>query len=113
MSSRPHPTHARYTRLLMAASLAVAAVSWIAGYYAQESLGNQFLVRVFVLVFMASGASLMFFMVARDILSRCPECRSWLRSRGRISEGGTRIFTCAKCGIDWDAKVQASGAGEG
>jgi uncharacterized membrane protein YfcA len=100
-------------RRLMAVFFSIAAVSFIAGYYAQESLNDRFLVNVFVLLFMASGASLMFSMVARDKLSRCPECKRWLRSSGQASKGGTRIFTCVKCGINWDTKVQASGAGEG
>jgi len=113
MSIRPHPTHARRSRFLMSASFVVAVLSWIAGYYAQETLRDQFLVSAFVVVFMFSGASLMFFIATRDKLSRCPECKSWLKSRGRVSDGGTRIFTCVKCGIDWDAKVQGSSAGEG
>jgi hypothetical protein len=100
-------------RFVLAASFVVAAFSGIAGYYAQETLRDQFLVNAFVVVFMVSGASLMFFIATRDKLARCPECKSWLRSKGRVSEGGTRIFTCVRCGIDWDAKVQVSGAGEG
>lgn len=95
----------------MAASFVVAAVSWVAGYYAQESLRNQLLVEVFVIVFMVSGSSLMFFGAVRDKISRCPKCKSWLRSKGRVSERGTRIFTCGKCGVDWDSMVQEVGAG--
>ena len=113
MSIRPHPNHARRSRFLTSASFVIAALSLITGYYAQETLRDQFWVNASVVVFMVSGASLMLFVATRDMFSRCPECKSWLRSKGRVSEGGTRIFTCVRCGIDWDAKVQVSGAGEG
>lgn len=112
MSTRPHPTHARRSRLLMSASLVVAVLSLLAGYYAQVTLRDQLMVNAFVAVFMFSGASLMLFMTMRDKVARCPECKSWLWSKGRVSEGGTRILTCAKCRIDWDTEVQVIGAGE-
>jgi hypothetical protein len=96
----------------MSVFFSIAAVSFIAGYYAQESLNDPLLVNVFVLIFMISGAALMFSLVARDKFSRCPECRRWLRSSDQASKIGTRIFTCVKCGTNWDTKVQASGAGE-
>lgn len=110
---QPHPTHARFTRSLIAALFAMAAITWIAGYHAQESMEDQFLVNALVLIFMISGGCLMLAMVARDKLSRCPRCKCWLRSKGQASEGGTRIFACVRCGIDWDARVPVSGAGEG
>lgn len=112
MERRTHPTHARSTRLTMLVLLAITAASWMAAYYAQESLQDQALVNVSVPVTMAAGALLMACGVARDLLCRCPQCRRWLRSRGRASTGGTRVFTCTACGIDWDAKVQVSSAGE-
>ena len=112
MTSQPHPTHARYTRLVMVLFFAIAAISWIAAYYAQESLRDQFLVNVSILIFMISGTSLLLTLFARDQLARCPECKHWLRSRGEISKGGTRIVTCVRCGINWDTKVKVSDAGE-
>ena len=112
METRPHPTHARHTRLVMLVLFAIAATSWMAGYYAQESLDDRFLVNASGLVYMTAFALLMACMMARDRLCRCPQCKRWLRSRGRASTGGTRIFSCTACGIDWDAKVQVSGAGE-
>lgn len=112
MNSQPHPTHARYTRLFMTVVFTIAVISWIAGYYAQESLKDQFLVNVFVSTFMIASALLMLAMLAIDKFSRCPECKGWLRSRGVVSEGGTRIFTCINCEINWDAKIKVSGAGE-
>lgn len=112
MDSRPHPTHARSTRLIMLVLFAIAATSWMAGYYAQESLNDRFLVKVSVLVFMTAGALLLASGTARDKLCRCPQCKRWLRSRGQASERGTRIFTCVACRIDWDANVQVIGAGE-
>ena len=98
MERRTHPTHARSTRLIMLVLLAITAASWMAAYCAQESLQDQALVNVFVPATMGAGALLMACAVARDLLCRCPQCRRWLRSRGRASTGGTRVFTCTACG---------------
>ncbi len=96
----------------MIAALLVAAAAWIAGYYAQELLGDDHWVTLCVVIFMIAGTSLMCLFSVRDKLTRCPECSAWLRSKGRVTDRGTKIFGCVRCGVDWDSGVQEVGAGE-
>jgi hypothetical protein len=98
--------------LLAAALFAIAVVSWVVGYYAQESLKDQRLVDIFICTFTISGGLLILVLFARDMISRCPQCGRWLRSRGGVSEDGTRTFSCIACDTNWDTELQASGSGE-
>lgn len=113
MKHRAHPTHARYTRLIMIGTLVVAAAAWISAYLANESSGKDDWKTTSIVIYLLGAGALMMQMVLRDTISRCPQCKTWLRSKGQASERGTRIFRCAKCGVDWDTGVQISSAGEG
>jgi len=112
MTIKLHPTHARYTRFIMIVFLLSGVISWIVGYYFQESLNNQFLVNIFISIFMISFVFIFIIFIARDYFTRCPTCKDWLSNRGTISENDTRIFTCSKCQIIWDTGIKVSGCGE-
>lgn len=112
MKTEIHPTHTKTTRFVMIALILLAGIAFTIGFYYQEKVDDQFLVDVFVAIYMFLGLLLMLVFVARAHICRCPECKSWLRNKGKLGVGDNRLFICKKCNVCWDSQVRMYYGGE-
>ena len=103
---RIHPTHKRYTSLvigLLGFPVVLASIATVLGVVSANWL---------LLVFGVCALLALPWILWWNLLCRCPQCGHWLRvdrSQGR-APGGAQLFRCARCDILWDDGMQR-GAG--
>jgi hypothetical protein len=100
MKELEHPTHKRLTGRVTFGVIALFILSLLAGSVVPPA-GVRFLIGWCSLLLLLAIAWHFF----RWIWCKCPTCGVWLRMR-HWHLPTVRRFTCARCGITWNTKME-------